>query len=368
MIVLLNGSYAPSLIRFRGPFIQAMIARGHSVHCTAPDVPPAVAGQLSQWGATVHELPLSRTGLGLGGQAAYFLALRRLMQRVRPDLVIGYTIKPNVFGSLAARSLGIRSVSMVTGLGFAFYDSGTFVQKQAMRLSRLLYRLATDANEQVIFQNGDDVADMVAAGCLADPGKARMVNGSGVDLAHYSSAPLPDAPVFLMIARLLVAKGVREYAAAALSLKRRYPNWRFLLVGFLDQGPDGVSAAELARCQEGGIEFLGELDDIRPAMRQASAYVLPSYREGTPRSVLEAMAMGRPVITTNAPGCRETVVQDHNGLLVPVRDAKALEAAMERLGSDGGLRSRYGAASLALAREKFAVDSVNAALMEHMGL
>lgn len=368
MIVLLNGSYAPSLVKFRGPLIRAMLARGHTVHCSAPDIPPAIAEELAGWGATVHEVPLSRTGLGLAGQFAYLGALRQLMRRIRPDLVVGYTIKPNVFGSLAARSLGIRSASMVTGLGFAFSGSGTFVQRQAMRLSRGLYRLATTVNDRVIFQNGDDLADMIAAGCLADDSKARMVNGSGVDLAHYAPAPLSDAPVFLMIARLLVAKGVREYAAAAVALKQRHPDWSFRLVGFLDEGPDGVTAAELAQWQAGGVEFLGEQEDVRPALRAASVYVLPSWREGTPRSVLEAMATGRPVITTDAPGCRETVTDGHNGLLVPVRDAEALTLAMERLGRDAALRERYGAASLAVAKEKYAVDKVNDALLGHLGL
>ena len=368
MIVLLNGSFAPSLVKFRGAFIQAMIARGHRVHCTAPDIGADIRETLEEWGAQVHEVPLSRTGLGLAGQLIYFRALRALMRQIRPDVVIGYTIKPNVFGSLAARSLGIRSASMVTGLGFAFSASGTFVQKQAMRLSRVLYRLATSANDRVIFQNGDDLADMIAAGCLADPGKARMINGSGVDLAHYAPAPLPDAPVFLMIARLLVAKGVREYAAAAVALKQRHPDWSFRLVGFLDEGPDGVTTAELAQWQAGGVEFLGEQEDVRPALRAASVYVLPSWREGTPRSVLEAMATGRPVITTHAPGCRETVTDGHNGLLVPVRDAEALTLAMERLGRDAALRERYGAASLAVAQEKYAVEKVNAALLGHLGL
>lgn len=368
MIVLLNGSYAPSLILFRGPLIQAMIARGHSVHCTAPDVSPEIAATLTGWGAQVHEVPLSRRGLGLGGQLGYLAALRRVMRAVKPDLVIGYTIKPNVFGSLAARSLGIRSASMVTGLGFAFSGTGTFVQRQAMRLSRLLYRAATGANARVIFQNNDDLADMVAAGCLADPGKARLVNGSGVDLAHYAPAPLPGEPVFLMIARLLVAKGAREYAAAAIRLKQSRPDWRFLLVGFLDEGPDGITADELAGWQGAGIEFLGELTDVRPAIRQASVYVLPSYREGTPRSVLEAMAMGRPVVTTDAPGCRETVVDGESGLLVPVRDVDALATAMEQLGGNAALRTRMAAAALARAREKYAVEKVNAALMAHLGL
>lgn len=325
-----------------------------------------ISDQLAQLGAKAHDVPLKRNGFSIVSQASYFLALRRLMQQISPDLVIGYTIKPNIFGSLAARSLGIRSASMITGLGFAFSDSGSFILKQAKRISRALYRVATTFNERVIFQNSDDLADMLSSGCLIDPSKACIVNGSGVDLDYYTPSSLPDRAVFLMVSRLLVAKGIREYADASRTLKREYPEWRFLLVGFLEESPDSISSSEFAQWRDDGIEFLGELDDIRPAMREASVYVLPSYREGTPRSVLEALAMGRPVITTNAPGCRETVVDEYNGLLVPVRDTAPLTDAMKRLGSDKGLRTRFGEAGRTFAEERFGVNSVNISLLGHL--
>ncbi len=257
---------------------------------------------------------------------------------------------------------------MVTGLGYAFAKASRRKDRLLTGISRRLYRLATDANDVVIFQNPDDLTDFVAAGCLGRPDKARIVNGSGVDIMHYAPVPLPREPVFLMIARLLGAKGTREYAAAASILSKRHPDWRFLLVGFLDKGPDCVDTDELAHWQENGIEYLGEKGDIREAMREASVYVLPSYREGTPRSVLEAMAMGRPVITSDAPGCRETVTDGRNGLLVPVRDAKALTVAMERLGQDAELRARMGAESISIARDKYSVDKVNHSLIEYLGL
>jgi len=366
--ILINGSYAPSLIGFRGPLIRTLCERGDEVHVAAPEIGDDVREELERYGARVHEVPLSRTGLSVAGDLTYFLALRRLMRRVAPDFVLGYTIKPNIWGSLAARSLSIRSASMVTGLGYAFAPPAGLARRLLTGLSRRLYRLATSANDRVVFQNPDDLADFVAAGCLADPSKAGIVNGSGVDTAHYAPAPLPPEPVFLLVGRLLGAKGVREYGRAAARLGARYPEWRFLLVGFPDEGLDGITPGELAGIEAAGVEFLGRRDDIRPVIAQASVFVLPSYREGTPRSVLEAMAMGRPVATTDAPGCRETVIDGLNGRLVPVGDAEALAAAMEALGASRELREKMGAESLRIAREKYAVEQVNASLLRLLGI
>jgi glycosyltransferase involved in cell wall biosynthesis len=195
-----------------------------------------------------------------------------------------------------------------------------------------------------------------------------LINGSGVDLEYFAPSPLPEQPVFLMIARLLGAKGVREYAAAALRIRSRRSGARFLLAGYRDGGPDCIRAAELDGWVSEGLEYLGPLGDVRPAIRESSVYVLPSYREGTPRSVLEAMAMGRPIITADVPGCRETVVHGKNGLLVPPRDPESLAAAMESLIEQPGLRAEMGARSLELCRSKYDVDAVNTALLEHLGL
>ncbi len=367
--VLLNGSLASSLVNFRGPFIRAMLAAGHRVHCTAPAIPDDVVRALADWGADCTSVPLARTGLTVRGDLAYRAALRGVIRRVRPDLVVGYTVKPNVWGSLAARAEGVPSASFVTGLGFAFIArGGRPVRRAVQAIARRLYRLATDANRVVIFQNEDDRADFVAAGCLGDPGKARMVNGSGVDVAHYEAAPLPAAPVFLLIARLLWSKGVAEYAQAARAVLAAVPDARVRLAGFLDPGPDGADAADLARWRADGVEFLGALADVRPALADASVYVLPSWREGTPRTVLEAMAMGRPVVTTDAPGCRATVTDGDNGLLVPVRDPAALADAMLALARDPDRRAAMGRRGRAIAEERYDVHRVNAALMAHLGL
>lgn len=367
-IILLNASYGPSLINFRGRLIERMVALGHQVHVTAPDLDERLDQALREVGAVPHAVPLARTGLNPVADLRYLMAIRTLLRETGTDLAVSYTIKPNIWASLAARSLGIRSVSMVTGLGYAFIDDRGLKQRLVGLASRALYRAATAGNEAVVFQNPDDRADFIAAGCLADAAKARMINGSGVDLAYYSASPLPDEPVVLMASRLLGNKGVREYASAALSILSRRRDARFLLAGYADDGPDRINPGELESWISGGIEYLGALDDVRPAIRQSSIYVLPSYREGTPRSVLEAMAMGRPIITTEVAGCRETVVHSQNGLLVPARDSEALAKALERLIDQPHLRSEMGARSLDLCRSKYDVDKVNAVLLDYLGL
>ena len=368
--VLLIGSFAPSLINFRGPLIEALVAHGHEVHAAAPDIDDKTRAALAVLGAKAHETALDRQGRGIRADLAYLRKLKALIREIGPDLVLTYTIKPNIWGAFAAASAGVRSAAMVTGLGIAFTDTGR--AGLASRLMRLLvkklYRRATGRNWRVIFQNPDDRDDFVAAGCLADPQKIRMVNGSGVDLDHFAPAPMPESADFLMISRVLGAKGVREYAAAAIEVLRSHPNARFRLVGYFDQGPDAVDPAEMENWTAGGLEFLGPSDDVRPHLAACRFYVLPSWREGTPRSVLEAMATGRPVLTTDAPGCRETVIDGRNGFLVPVRDAAALADKMRYLIDNPDAATRMGAESLSLVREKYDVHKVNADLIRHLEL
>ena len=366
--ILLNGSFAPSVTTFRGHLIQDMQAAGHTVHVSVPDVSAEQRSEIEAIGAVLHEVPLDRAGTNPLSDRAYYLRLRALIRHVRPHLVIGYTIKPVIWGSLAARAEGVESASMITGLGYTFVQRRTFLQRLLGFASRWLYRRATGVNRVVVFQNRDDRADFIAAGCLADHAKAKLVNGSGVDLQHFAPRPLPTAPVFLMIARLLVSKGVREYAAAAQQIGAQRPDCRFLLVGNLDKTPDRIGSEELKGWQEAGIEYLGWADDVREPISQASVFVLPSYREGTPRTVLEAAAMGRPVITTDAPGCRETVRDGETGLLVPPRDVPALAAAMERLARDASLRTEMGRRARDYIIGKFAIEQVNRMLMNHLGL
>lgn len=367
-IILLNGSYLGSILNFRATLIRQLAERGYSVHVTAPGVQDEDRAAVAAIGATLHDVPLARRGMNPVHDWRYMRAQRKLIRALRPEMVINYTIKPNIWGSLAAAAEGVPSASMVTGLGYSFVGEAQAKFRAIRLVIRRLYRMATSRNRAVIFQNIDDRNDFVAAGCLQDAGKARIVNGSGVDLTHYREAPLPDTPVFLLIARLLRSKGVEEFIKASRMVRVRHPEARFRVAGFFDEGPDSISEDEFRAWSGDDVEYLGSLKDVRPAIAACSVYVLPSYREGTPRSVLEAMAMGRAIITTDAPGCRETTVDGGNGLLVQVKAVEPLADAMSRLAGDAGLRARMGRASLEIAREKYAVEAVTADLVSKLGL
>jgi glycosyltransferase involved in cell wall biosynthesis len=370
MHLLILASFAPSLLNFRGPLIRTLLARGYRVSVGAPDVDAETRQALEALGAEVHETPLSRNGTGMLADLTYMRSLRRLIRTTRPDTVLTYTIKPNIWGAFAAASCRVPSTSMVTGLGFAFVgQGGTWKNRAARWAARRLYRAATTLNGRVIFQNPDDRNDFIAAGCLADPDKCVIVDGSGVDLDHFTPAPMVDAPVFLMIARLLRSKGVSEYLEAAKHVRSLHPAARFLLVGAHDGGPDAVDHFEIdSAVASGTIEWFGSLDDVRPAIALAAIYVLPSYREGTPRSVLEAMAMGRAIITTDVPGCRETIRNGVEGLLVPPRNSAALAKAMDQMIKSPEMVAVMGANALDRVRGKYAVDRVNQQVIAALGL
>jgi glycosyltransferase involved in cell wall biosynthesis len=369
---LLTGSFAGSLIKFRGSLIDALLDAGKDVHVAIPDLAPGgdVALVLANKGVRVHYIPLQRTGLNPLGDLRLLLSLIALMWRLRPQVVLSYTIKPVVYGSIAAWLVGVKHrFALVTGLGYAF--TGTASGKRALlrRLIQHLYRFALKRTHRVFFQNPDDEALFREFQLLPDTVPSSVVNGSGVDVAEYSVAPLPDKPCFLLIARLLGDKGVREYAQAAQLVKAVYPEAVFRLVGWIDDNPDAITQRELNQWVESGVlQFLGRLDDVRPEISDCTVYVLPSYREGTPRTVLEAMAMGRAVITTDAPGCRETVVDGDNGFLVPVKDVDALADAMIKMIESTELVASMGERSRRIAEEKYDVHKVNAAMLEGMGI
>ena len=368
--VMVIGGHADSLIHFRGPLLRQLVAEGHDVTACAPDAGADVRRELAALGIAYRHVPIQRAGMNPMRDVGTVRALTALYREVQPDLVLTYTIKPVIYGSLAARLSRVpRICSLITGLGYSF-GTATLRQRALNPVVQSLFRFALAHNEVVFFQNPDDLRQFVDAG-LASDRQAVLVNGSGVDLEHFRVAPLPEGtPTFLLTTRLLWEKGVGEYVEAARTLKAKYPTARFRLLGPLDPNPAAVSRAQLdAWSAEGVIEYLGSTNDVRPAVADTSVFVLPSaYREGTPRSILEAMAMGRAIITTDAPGCRETVRGDENGFLVPVSDSIALASAMERFLRDPGLVAPMGVRSRAIAEEKYDVHLVNRVMMRAMGL
>lgn len=371
MKFLLIAGLAESLTNFRGPLIAALQARGLEVHVAAPDMPAgnALRVQLEARGLGVHSIPMGRTGTNPVADLRSMFAMWALMHRLKPDFVMGYTIKPVIYGSLAASLARVpRRVALITGLGYAFQGDG---QRSGLRaLVQWLYALALARVHLTFFQNPDDLALFRQCGILSEGMPTCVVNGSGVDVASFSATPVPSGQLrFLLIARLLGDKGVREYAQAARIVKDKHPEVVCTLVGWVDSNPDAIEQSELdAWIADGRIEFLGRLSDVRPEIERCSVYVLPSYREGTPRTVLEAMAMGRPVITTDAPGCRETVVDGENGFLIPVKSVNALVTAMERFLNDPELARQMGVRGRQIAEEKYDVHKVNAAMLTAMGI
>jgi glycosyltransferase involved in cell wall biosynthesis len=367
--LMIFGSYAPSLVTFRGDFIAAAVASGHEVLAVAPNIDGWTSDEIRRLGASTAELRVENQSLNPLGIITAVRDLRRLIREHRPDVLLAYTIKPVVTGALAGSLEGVpRIVSVITGAGYAF-TGGRELKRCISRLAaNALYRMAFGRSDAIVFQNGDDEALFRRLGIVNSRQNVRRINGSGVNLSRFAIAPQPEAIGFLMIARLLKDKGVREYAAAARQLKKVHPEVAVRLAGYIDPSPDSITPVQVQEMIDGGIEFLGRLDDVRPAIANCSVYVLPSYREGTPRSVLEAMAMGRAIVTTDAPGCRETVVDGRNGFLVPARDWRGLHEAMSRFAEDPALAAEMGAESRKIAVDKYDVNRVNADLLEIAGL
>ena len=357
---------ATYLLNLRGPLIRTLLESGMRVIAIAPrddafEVLRSMGVETVDWRVEGH-------GINPLRDLASYHELKKRLAQTRPDIVFNFTIKPVIYGSIAARAVGCKKIfSMIPGRGYVF-GTGSLRQRVFRTIVLPLYRRALKNNRKVFFQNTHDRDYFVSHG-LAAPGQTVVVDGSGVDTEYFapSSERAPDA-AFLLIARLLAEKGVAEYAAAAQSLKRRHPHARFFLLGPFSEAPSALTRQEVARWQsEGGLEYLGQADDVRPHIARCGVFVLPSYyNEGLPRTVLEAMSMAKAIVTTDWPGCRETVEAGENGFLVPVRDAEALEAAMERFIDNPELASAMGDRSREIACTRFDVHRVNGQLIDQL--
>jgi glycosyltransferase involved in cell wall biosynthesis len=342
--ISINASW--NIFNFRAGLIRAFQAEGYRVVALSP--PDAWAPRLAELG--IEHLPLAMDGAGVSPfhDLALLARYRRALKRLDPDVFLAYTAKPNVWGSLAAQSLGIAVLNNVSGLGTAFIRENLLT-----RILTILYRTAFRRSSTIFFQNAED-RDLFVARRIVRPDKAALLPGSGVDLERFAPRPrnegAGDSMAFLMVARLLWDKGVREYVEAARLVRREVPDARFRLLGFLDVvNRTAVPRAEVESwAAEGLIDYLGDAEDVRPFLAAADCVVLPSYREGLPRVLLEAAAMGRPLIATDVPGCRHVVEDGANGFLCAARDPRSLAEAMLRMiGLGAAERSAMGAAARA---------------------
>lgn len=369
MTFVMIANYAPSFINFRKELIQTIVKRGYKVILLAPDFSSKLKKDLNQMGVQTHSIYLKRSSTSLFREFRCFVSIYSALKSISPDVLFCYTIKPVIYGSLVARFFGInKSCSLITGLGHSFV-SDSFKGKVLNRIVTNLYRFALIKNYAILFQNNDDLELFSDLKILNDNQKVAVVNGSGVDIDFYAPAPLPETPVFLLIARLIKEKGIFEFIDAANRLAKKYPEVKFNIVGDFDDQPSSLSQKDLDEIAlSSNIIFYGAVSDVRQNIANSNVFVLPSYREGTPRSVLEAMSMGRAIITTNVPGCRETVVNEYNGFLVEPNNSFLLEKAMEKLISSSNLRTLMGKRSREIAIDKYDVYKVNKSMINVLKL
>lgn len=361
---------AQSLSNFRGPLIAAMAARGWTVHALAPDYDADLRATVRALGANPVDIDLDRTGIRPLRDIAATIRLARVLRQLGVDATFTYFIKPVIFGTLAATLARVpHRFALVAGLGYIFTDGG--VQHWRRRLLRLiaslLYRLAFTVATRVFFQNADDQAELSRITGLV-PGKAVLTNGTGVDLIRLQQAPVASGtPVFLYVGRLLREKGVEELVEAARIVRARHPDVRVRLVGGYDVNPGSFDEAyAVHNGWQDVVELPGHVSDVMSELRCATVFVLPSWREGKPRSTQEALAVGRAVITTDAPGCRDTVVEGDNGFLVPVRAPASLAEAMLRFVENPSLAVSMGARSRTLAEIRFDTRTINVGILDAM--
>ena len=378
MKFLMISSFLPSVLNFRGKLLEAIQAKGYEIHIMVPELVnfQEEYQKLIALGYQVHEIPMQRTGTNPLADLKLLKNMYQQIRQIQPDVVLSYTIKPVIYGTLAAGLAKVpKRFALITGLGYAFQNVETAKRSIFQKLVHGLYAQALKYAHKVFFQNPDDLKLFEDMHLLEANKPAVVVNGSGVNVQDFEVMPLPIneqggvKASFLLIARLLGDKGIREYMAAARSIKAQYPEAEFHLVGWIDDNPSAISQQELETwVNDKIVNYWGKLSDVRPAITASSVYILPSYREGTPRTVLEAMAMGRAVITTDAPGCRETVSHGVNGYLVAVKSVDQLVQSMQYFIEDPKLMISMGQRSREIALNKYDVHQVNKHMMTEMDM
>lgn len=358
MKILLIGNQASTIILFRKKLIEQLVSKGVSVHVLTMDYDKDKFQQISQFGAMPEQYHFSRSGMNPLSDIVNTITLSKKIRDINPDIVFSFFPKPVIFGTLAAKLAGVKRIySLLEGLGFCYtahLKKDSFKKQILKKVQTFLYKLTLPRANKVLFLNRDDYHDLIVQNqiTLSD---AEVIGGIGVGLNEYAySLPETTSLHFGMVSRLLVEKGVREFVQAAKIVKEKYPTVRFSIAGAIDDNPGGITREQLNIWKsEGHVDFLGQISDVKSYLTDLSVFVLPSYREGIPRSTQEAMAIGRAVITTDVPGCRETVQHGLNGFMIPPWNAEALAEAMMAFITDPQQVTLMGKESRRMAEEKF---------------
>lgn len=368
MKIAVLSSHTPSLFWFRMDMMKDFIENGHTVIALGQEPEADWNDKFKEYNIEYRQLYVERNGTNPLKDIKTYRMLYKFMKNEKPDKVFTYQAKTIIYGSIAAKFNGIEEVyPLIAGLGSIFRGTG-FKNKILKTIMKIEYRAACKCSKKVFFQNNDDKNDFISNGLIKDD-KTIIINGSGVNLGLFKPTPLPKEPAVLFIGRLIKDKGIMEYLEASKEVKIKYPNIRCLLVGPYDSNPSALKSEDLkAYIDSGIIEYYREQEDVRPFIAQCSTYILPSYHEGTPKTVLEAMATGRPIITTDAPGCRETVIDGVNGFLVPVKNLNVLTEKMIWMIEHKEEAEIMGQESLKICREKFDVKKVNQVILKTMNL
>lgn len=366
MKILVVSAKNKTVFNFRGDLIKDMIAHGNEVYVTGPNK-DFFDDVMALGVKKLIEIPSVKDNTSIKNDLNYLKLLKKAVREVQPDIVFSYNIKPVIYGSMAARSCGVSHIyAMVTGLG-RVYTSGGLKTKLIRMITKVLYKNAFKACDKVIFQNGDDVEEFVNNNYLPHD-KTVIVNGSGVNMCRFRKTDFPEKPVFLMVSRIIKEKGVMEYCEAARELKKTYPEARCVLLGGFDTSIGALKQEDIqSYIDDGSIEFPGEVKDPAAFYEGASVFVLPSYyREGLPRTILEALACGRPVITTDWTGCREAVENGVNGYLIPIKNSKALAEKMKVL-CDCKKAREMGDVAYSICSNKYEVGIINKQMRDCIG-
>lgn len=363
MQVLLIGNQSSTILLFRKRLIEKLLDKGVIVHTLTMDNDANAFKKIIDMGAHPLNYQFSRSGMNPFSDIRNTFRLAKTIKNIKPDAVFCFFPKPVIFGSLAARIAGVKKIDvLLEGLGYCYTSHGTaesFKKKTLRNVQTFLYRLVLPLCRKVMFLNPDDCNDLLIKNRI-NVRSTEVVGGIGVDLNEYAFSPANIESIhFTMVSRLLVEKGVREFVRAATKVKKIYPNTKFSIAGTFDDNPGGISSAEFEEwVRSGNVEFLGQISDIKSYLIDSSVFVLPSYREGVPRSTQEAMAIGRPIITTDVPGCRETVIDGQNGFLIPPWSEDALAEKMVTFIEHPELILSMGRASREIALRKFDQEQV----------